>query len=163
MPDVSDELAIGYSTWRMLVLIGAGIIMTLLCGAIAFLIVGYAGVAFFGAATCTAVWKLLTAKGPVLFINRTGICDLRIADQWILWESVTDIFVAKVRSQKFVVLKVSPALEELLFATTLRRMVQAANGALGVDGVVISPTGLSMNADALFEACGRYRAASRYP
>jgi hypothetical protein len=89
MPDVPDELAIGYSTWRMLVLIGAGIIMTLLCGAIAFLIpikgalqlvVGYAGVAFFGAATCAAVWKLLTANGPVLFINRTGICDLRIAD-----------------------------------------------------------------------------------
>ena len=66
MPDVPDELAVGYSTWRMLVLIGAGIIMTLLCGAIAFLIpikgalqlvVGYAGVAFFGAATCTAVWR----------------------------------------------------------------------------------------------------------
>jgi hypothetical protein len=171
-PDVPDELAIGYSTWRMLVLIAAGIIMTFLCGAISFLIpikgglqlvVGYAGLAFFGAATCTAVWKLLTAKGPVLFINHTGICDLRIADQWILWESVTDIFIAKVRSQKFVVLKMSPALEELLFATTLRKMVQAANGVLGVDGVVISPTGLSMNADALFEACGRYRAASEHP
>ena len=52
---------------------------------------------------------------------------------------------------------------KLLFATTLRKVVQAANGALGVDGVVISPTGLSMNADALFEACGRYRAASQYP
>ena len=49
------------------------------------LTVGYAGVAFFGAATCTAVWKLLTAKGPVLFINRNGIRDLRIADQWIVW------------------------------------------------------------------------------
>lgn len=171
-PDLPDELAIGYSIWRLLELVGLGIIMTSLCGAIVFLIpikgvlqlvVGYAGVAFFGAATCTAVWKLLTAKGPVLFINRTGIRDLRIADQWIVWESVTDVRITKVRSQKFVVLQVSPALEELLFATTLRRMMQAANRAFSVDGVVISPTGLAINANALLDACCRYRAASPYP
>lgn len=171
-PDMPDELAIGYSAWRLLELVALGIIMTSLCGAIVFLIpvrsviqlvVGYAGVLFFGAATCTAVWKLLTAKGPVLFINRTGICDLRIADQWIVWEAVTEVRVTKVRSQKFVVLRVSPALEELLFATTFRRMMQAANRALVVDGVVISPTGLSINADRLFEACRRFRAASQHP
>jgi hypothetical protein len=168
--DLPDEFAIGYSTWRLLELTGLGIITTLLCGAIVFLIpvkgiiqlvVGYAGVAFFGVATCTAVWKLLTAKEPVLFINRTGIRDLRIADQWIVWEAVTDVRITRVRSQKFVVLKVSPALEELLFATTFKRIVQGANRALSVEGIVISPTGLSIKADALFEACRRYRAASR--
>jgi hypothetical protein len=171
-PDLPDELAIGYSTWRLLELVGLGIVMTSLSGVIVFLIpvkailqvvVGYAGVAFFGAATCTAVWKLLAAKGPVLFINRTGIRDLRIADQWIVWEAVTDVRITKVRSQKFVVLKVSPALEELLFATTLRKIMQAANRAFSVDGVVISPTGLAINADALFDACSCYRAASAYP
>jgi hypothetical protein len=87
MTELPDEIAIGYSTWRLLELILLGIIMTLLCGAIVFLIplsgmlqliVGCAGVAFFGAATCVAVWKLLSAMGPVLFINRTGIRDLRI-------------------------------------------------------------------------------------
>ena len=170
-PDVPDELAIGYSTWRLLELVGLGIIMTLLCGAIVFLIpvksilqlvVGYAGVAFFGAATCTAVWKLLTANGPVLFVNRAGIRDLRIFDQWILWESVTDVRIAKTRSQKFVVLQVSPALEELLFATTLRKLIRAGNRAFSVDGVVISPTGLALNADALFDACLRYRAAGEH-
>ena len=172
MTALPDEIAIGYSTWRLLELTLLGIIMTLLCGAIVVLIpvsgllqlvVGYAGVAFFGAATCVAVWKLLSAKEPVVFINRTGICDLRIFDQWILWESVRDVSIAKVRSQKFVVLQVSPALEALLFATTYRRMLQAANHALGVEGVVISPIGLSINAATLFDVCCRYRAASRYP
>jgi hypothetical protein len=169
-PDLPDELAIGYSTWRLLELIGLGIVMTLLCGSIVFLIpvkgvlqlvVGYAGIAFFGAATCTAVWKLLTAKGPVLFINRIGIRDLRIADQWIVWEAVTDVRITRVRSQKFVVLRVSPALEELLFATTLRKMMQGANRALSVDGIVISPTGLSIKPGALLDACCFYRAASQ--
>jgi hypothetical protein len=172
MTELPDEIAIGYSTWRLLELILLGIIMTLLCGAIVFLIplsgmlqliVGCAGVAFFGAATCVAVWKLLSAKGPVLFINRTGIRDLRIFDQWILWESVTDVVITKVRSQKFVVLQVSPALEDLLFATTYRTLLQAANHALGVDGVLISPTGLSIDAAALFDVCCRYRTAKRYP
>jgi hypothetical protein len=167
-PDLPDELAIGYSTWRLLELVGLGIIMTLLCGAVVFLIpvkgvlqlvVGYAGIVFFGAATCTAVWKLVTAKAPVLFINRTGIRDLRIADQWIVWDAVTDLRITRVRSQKFVVLKVSPALEELLFASIFKRMMQGANRALSVDGIVISPTGLSIRADALFEACRFYRAA----
>jgi hypothetical protein len=97
----------------------------------------------------------------VLFINRTGIRDLRIADQWIVWEAVTDVRITRVRSQKFVVLKVSPALEELLFATTFKRIMQGANRALSVEGIVISPTGLSIKADALFEACRRCRAASR--
>jgi hypothetical protein len=39
--------------------------------------------------------------------------------------------------------------------------MQGANRALSVEGIVISPTGLSIKADALFEACRRYRAASR--
>ena len=80
----------------------------------------------------------------------------------ILWESVTDVRIAKTRSQKFVVLRVSPALEELLFATTLRKLIRAGNRAFSVDGVVISPTGLALNADALFDACLRYRAAGEH-
>jgi hypothetical protein len=172
MTELPDEIAIGYSPWRLLELTLLGVIMTSLCGAIVVLIpvrgmlqfvVGYAGVAFFGAATCIAVWKLARANGPVLFINRTGIRDLRIFDQWILWESVTNVLITKARSQKFVVLRVSPALEQLLFATTYRKLLQAANRALGVDGVLISPTGLSINAASLFDVCCRYRAANSYP
>jgi len=102
----------------------------------------------------------LTARGPEFFVNRNSIHDLRIADQWIVWEAVTDGRVTRVRSQKFVVLKVSHALEELLFATTFKILIQGANRALGVEGIVISPTELSIRADALFEACRRYRAAS---
>ena len=67
MTELPEEIAIGYSPWRLLELTLLGIIMTSLCGAIVVLIpvdamlqfvVGYAGVAFFGAATCVAVWKL---------------------------------------------------------------------------------------------------------
>ena len=56
---------------------------------------------------------------------------------------------------------VSHALEELLFATTFKILIQGANRALGVEGIVISPTELSIRADALFKACRRYRACAQ--
>jgi hypothetical protein len=166
-----DDIEIGYSTLRMLRLVGLAVIMTLVSASVAFnwfadkkldgfvVVVGYAGVAFFGLGTLKIVWKLISAKGPVVFVNRCGIRDLRISNELILWGSVENIAVWEYRRQKCIVLKISPALEGQLFASKARQAMLLANRAVGVDGVAISASGLTMDFDTLLKACMAYYSA----
>jgi hypothetical protein len=166
-----DDIEIGYSALRVLRLAGLGVIMTLLSASIAFnwfayknidgfhVVVGYAGVAFFGLATLKIVWTLITARGPVVFLSRYGIRDLRISNELILWGSVDDITSWEYRRQKFMVLKISAALEQQLFATKARQAMLLANRALGVDGVVIGASGLTVDFDTLLKTCMAYYGA----
>jgi hypothetical protein len=166
-----DDIEIGYSALRMLRLAALGVVMTLVSASIAFnwfadknldgfmVAVGYAGVAFFGFATLKIIWKLTTAKGPVVFVNRCGIRDLRISNELILWGSVEDITIWEYRRQKCIVLKISPALERQLFATKAKQAMLLANRAVGVDGIAISASGLTMDFDALLKICAAYYSA----
>jgi hypothetical protein len=166
-----DDIEIGYSALRMLRLVGLAVIMTLLSASVAFnwfayqkidgfiLLVAYAGVAFFGLGTLKIIWTLITAKGPVVFISRYGIRDLRISNELILWGSVENISCWEYRRQKCIVLKISPALEQQLFATGAKRAMLLANRAVGVDGIAISPSGLTTDFDALLKTCMAYYSA----
>jgi hypothetical protein len=166
-----DDIEIGYSGARMLGLVGLAVIMTLLCASIAFnwfayqtidgfiLVVAYAGVAFFGLGTLKIIWTLITTKGPIVAISRYGIRDLRISNELILWGSVEDITIWEYRRQKCIVLKISPALESQLFASKAKRAMLLANRAVGVDGIAISPSGLTMDFDALLKTCMAYYSA----
>jgi hypothetical protein len=115
--------------------------------------VGYAGVAFFGLGTLKIIWKLSTAKGPIVFVNRCGIRDLRISNELILWGSVEDIAVWEYRRQKCLVLKISPALERQLFASKAKQAMLLANRAVGVDGIAINASGLTIDFDTLLKIC----------
>jgi hypothetical protein len=77
--------------------------------------VGYAGTAFFGLMTAKFVRALLKGRAPVLSVSRYGIRDLRIANEFILWESVADVSACRVGRQSYVVLKLTPAVERRLF------------------------------------------------
>jgi hypothetical protein len=166
-----DDIEIGYSALRMLRLVGLGAIMTLLSASIAFnwfayknidsfhVLIAYLGVAFFGLATLKFIWTLITAKSPVVFISRYGIRDLRISNELILWGSVEDITSWEYRRQKFMVLKISPALEQQLFATRAKQAMLLANRALGVNGIAIGAGGLTMDFDTLFKTCTAYYSA----
>jgi hypothetical protein len=166
-----DDIEIGYSALRMLRLVGLAVIMTLVSASIAFnwfadknldgfmVAVGYAGVAFFGLATAKIIWKLITAKGPVVFINRCGIRDLRISNELILWGSVENITVWEYRRQKCIVLKISPALEGQLFASKAKQAMLLANRAVGVDGIAVAASGLTMDFDTLLKTCMAYYSA----
>ena len=116
--------------------------------------VGYAGVAFFGLVTAKFVWALLKVRAPVLSVSRYGIRDLRIANEFILWESVTDVSACRVGRQSFVVLK--------LFCVDTAQALLTANRALGIDGVAISPAGLAMDFDNLLKTCSAYFAAASH-
>ena len=114
------NITIGYSRGRLLVFFGAGLLLTLLCAALAFMwqqgknittfevAACYVGAVFFGLATFRMLWRLISARSPVVFISRVGIRDLRLADETIAWSSVRKIQIWEQRLQKFVVLKLDP-------------------------------------------------------
>jgi hypothetical protein len=165
-------IEIGYDPLRLLRLFGLGILMTSVCAALAFnwyhdanlglfpRLIGYGGVVFFGFGTCKSVWLLISSRNPVVFIRRDGIRDTRISDDLIEWASVEKISIAQVYRQKFVVLKLIPVVAERLAGGVFRRTWSLANKALGADGAIINPAGLTMDPDTLFDTCMRYSAAA---
>jgi len=171
MPNLPDIIEIGYSRKRLLVLLAGGVALTAGSAAMAFHLlpdtqvgafytaVGYFGVLFFGFAILKMGWLLVTARGPVLFIDRNGIRDLRVSPNVIPWDAVQQIGISEVKKQKFVTLRVTPVLEKQLVASAGRKLMAAANHALGVDGIVINPSGLQVDPPDLFEVCNAYRAA----
>ncbi len=173
IPELPDDVEIGYSRFRLLPLIVMGVAMTLLCASITFqwfpyhgyyhLVAGYAGMLFFGLATAKFVWAIFAVKGPVVFVSRYGIRDLRVANEFILWDSILNVSACESRKQKFVVLELSPALEKRLFATRNGQAMLAANRALGLGGIAISASGLATEFDALLRSCTAHHNAALYP
>ncbi|HEX2364969.1 MAG TPA: STM3941 family protein [Bradyrhizobium sp.] len=168
-----DDAEIGYCRSRLLPLIGLGTAMTLLSASVAVgwlpfndmdvsrRVMGEVGLALFGLATATCVWMQFAVKGPVVLVSNYGIRDLRIANEFILWDSVTEISACEHRGQKFVVLKITPALEQRLFCDGTARALLAANRTAGLDGIVIRPNGLDTDFSALLAACRAHYAAAR--
>jgi hypothetical protein len=168
-----DDAEIGYCRSRLLPLIGLGTAMTLLSASVAVgwlpfndmdvsrRVMGDVGLALFGLATATCVWMQFAVKGPVVLVSNYGIRDLRIANEFILWDSVTEISACEHRGQKFVVLKITPALEQRLFCDGTARALLAANRTAGLDGIVIRPNGLDTDFSALLAACRAHYAAAR--
>ena len=95
----------------------------------------------------------------MLSVDRNGIRDLRVSPDVIPWDAVEQIGISEVKKQKFVTLRVTPALEQQLVASAGRKLMKAANHALGVDGIVINPSGLQVDPPTLLEVCNAYRAA----
>ena len=170
-PELPDDTGIGCSSSRWLPPIGFALAMVLLSTAIALgwivggqdrllRMVGYFGMVFFGLVTGKFVWALCRPGGPVLSVNRYGIRDLRIANEFILWESVADVSACRVGRQSFVVLRLTPAVEQRLLGADTAQAMLAANRALGIDGVAISPVGLATDFDGLLATCSAYFAAA---
>ncbi len=167
------NLAIGYSLSRLLTFFGVGLLLTLLCAALAFswqqgknittfeVSVCYIGAVFFGLATCRMLWRLISARQPVIFISRVGIRDTRLADETIAWSSVRKILIWRQRTRKFVVLKLDPLVAERFSGGFLTRALSLMNKALGASGVIVNAGGLTMNAERLFETCKQYWGAGR--
>jgi hypothetical protein len=174
-PELPHDIEIGYSRSRCLPLIGVGVLMTLLSASIAFSwfpyrsigshypVIGDLGIALFGLATAKLIWAMCAAKGPVLFVSRYGIRDLRVADEFILWDCIAQVSACEVRKQRFVVLTITPALEKRLFASSTGQALLRANRAFGLDGIAISVGGLATDFDELLSTCAAYHAAAVYP
>src|SRR4051812_7634348 len=167
------NLAIGYSLPRLFMLLGTGLVLTLLCAALAFnwhyvkdistfqIALCYFGIVFFGLATCKMIWTLISSGEPVVFITRVGIRDTRIADDTISWRSVRDVSIFRYRSQKVVVLQLDPLLAERFDGGFLKRVLVLLNKPIGADGVLVNAGGLTMDGEPLFDTCKHYWSAGR--
>ncbi|MBR0836788.1 hypothetical protein JQ612_26655 [Bradyrhizobium manausense] len=167
------NLAIGYSRARLLMLFGGSLLLTLLCAGLAFswqegrgvttfqVAVCYVGAVFFGLATWRMLWRLVTARRPLVFITRVGIRDTRLADETIAWSAVRKIFPWEQRGQKFVVLKVDPLIAQRFSGGFATQALALLNKALGTDSVIVNAGGLTMDAETLLETCRQYWGAGR--
>ncbi|MBR0912132.1 STM3941 family protein [Bradyrhizobium japonicum] len=167
------NITIGYSPGRLLVSFGAGLLLTLLCAALAFtwqqgknittfeVAACYVGAVFFGLATFRMLWRLISARSPVVFISRVGIRDIRLGDETIAWSSVRKIQIWEQRLQKFVVLKLDPLVAGRFSGGFLQRALSLMNKTLGADSVIVNAGGLTMDVKTLLEACRQYWGAGR--
>ena len=169
------NLAIGYSRARLLMFFAGSLLLTLLCGGLAFswqegknitsfqvaTATCYIGAVFFGLATCRMLWRLITARRPVVFISRVGIRDTRLAGETIAWSAVRKIFPWEQRGQKFVVLKVDPLIAQRFSGGFATQALALLNKALGTDSVIVNAGGLTMNTETLLETCKQYWGAGR--
>lgn len=160
--DASEDLEVSHSASRLGALIALGFVMTLLSASLAFgwwdgigehqATVGVVGVMLFGLATCYLIWMLPTERGPIVIVSRYGIRDLRIGNEFLLWDSIVDVSDRQDRGNRVVVLTLTPALQRQLSCT---RSKCAAS-----DQVVISPHGLATDVDSLLQACRTFHGAS---
>ena len=162
--DAFHDLEISPCTTQLRLLVAAGFAMTLLSAALAFdwwdglggydTMAGYAGVVVFGLMTCRLIWMLPAERGPVVIVTPYGIRDLRVGNEFLLWDSIAEISADECRGHKMIVLTPTPALQRQL--CTIRTSARRAHN----DRIVIRLDGLVTDFDTLLRACRDCHAAS---
>lgn len=167
-PDLSDDLEVARSfaprAW-----IGAGFILTFVSSSLAFgwwgevgnleMVTGYGGMILFGVATCRLIW-MLPERGPVVIVSRYGIRDLRIGNDFLLWDAIEEVSTGEHRGHKVVMLKLTPALQRQRCGIKSGRKMPFRRGEASADHIVVSPEGLTTSFDTLLQACQAFHAAS---
>jgi hypothetical protein len=171
--DTSRTLEIAGSRAKLAGLFALGILMTGLSAAIALRwlpditagsleqSVGWLGVLFFGLGTCMGLWRLLSARAPVLTITPEGIRDTRVAAEFLPWTAIQGISTWQMAGQSVMVLAVDPTVESRLSLTALARWSRGANRSLGADGLCITAQGLQIDYDSLFATAVAYVEAAQ--
>lgn len=162
--DASDDLEIGRCVTRLRLLVAAGFAITLLSAGLAFdwwgnigaydTTIGYLGVALFGPITSWLVWMLPTERGPVVIVTPYGIRDLRIGNEFLLWDSIANVSAEECRGHKVIVLTPTPALQRQLSC------IRSSGRGTPDDRIVIRSEGLATDFDTLLRACRDCHAAS---
>lgn len=109
--------------------------------------IGYLGVVLFGPLTAWLVWMLPAERGPVVILNHYGIRDLRIGNEFLLWDSIADVSAEDCRGHKVIVLTPTLALQRQLSC------IRAATRNAQDERIVIRPEGLATDFDTLLRAC----------
>jgi len=161
--DASHDLEIGQCASHLRLLVVAGFAMTLLSASIAFdwwggvgtyvPAMGYAGVAVFGPVTCWLIWMLPSGRGAVVIVTQYGIRDLRLGNEFLLWDSITDVSAEECRGRKVIVLTPTPGLQRQL------TWIRASSRGAQADRIVIRSEGLATDFDTLLRACRDCHAA----
>lgn len=167
--DTTGTLEIAGSPAKLMLLLAAGVLMTLLSAAVAFqwieddvlpkavaLIAGYVGAVFFSLCTLVIAWRLVKTRGPVVTISPEGVRDVRVAAGVIPWRAVQSIGTWEFAGQKVMVVAVDPAVEKALGLTMIAAWSRGPNRALGADGLAITAQGLKIDYGTLLATCQEY-------
>jgi hypothetical protein len=159
--DISRQpVEIKGSAAKLLGLVGLGLVMTAMSGAIAFgfipniegsfvQFVGWIGLFFFGASMLIGLSRLFTASKAILTLLPDGLLDTRVAEKPIPWAAMEDIGVWSSHGQKIIVIAVPPEVEAGLGLRRMVQMTRGVNAKLGADGLCIASTGLKISHDEL--------------
>lgn len=170
--DAAHDLEIKQCTTQLRLLVAAGLAMTLLSASLAFgwwdgfggydTTVGYAGVALFGLITGRLIWMLPAERGPVVIVTPYGIRDLRIGNEFLLWESIAEVSTEERGGRRMIVLTPTPALQRQLGCIRARIGYRIGGKSRGVqdDRIAIRPDGLATDFETLLRACRDCHAAS---
>jgi hypothetical protein len=165
--DASHDLEIGPCTTQTRLLVVAGFAMTLLSATLASgwwnafgdydTMVGSAGVVVFALMTVRLIWMLPAERGSVVILTPYGIRDLRIGNEFLLWDSIAEISAEERRGRKVIVLTPTPALQRQ--RCTTRGLARCAQDDRQSDRIVIRSEGLATDFDTLLRACRDCHAA----
>ncbi|MBR0876209.1 MULTISPECIES: STM3941 family protein [Bradyrhizobium] len=166
--DAAHDLEISPCTTQLRLLVAAGFAMTLFSATLAFdwwdglgdydTTVGYASVVLFGLVTGRLIWLLPAERGPVVIVTPYGIRDLRIGNEFLLWDSIAEISAEEGRGHKAIVLTLTPALQRQLCA--ISTLAPRAQNERQNERIVIRSEGLATDFDTLLRACRDCHAAS---
>ena len=161
--DAAHDLEIGQRATRLRLLVAAGFAMTLLSASLAFdwwdglgeydTAMGYAGVAVFGLITLRLIWLLPTERGPVVIVTPYGIRELRIGNEFLLWDLIEAVSAEECHGHKVIVLTPTPALQRQL--SCIRAVARGQN-----HRIVICTESLATDFETLLRACRDCHAAS---
>jgi hypothetical protein len=162
--DATHDLEISSCTTHPRLLVAAGFAMTRLSAALTFdwwdglgdyvATAGFAGVVMSSLVTIRLIWLLPTEVGPVVLLTPYGIRDLRIGNEFLPWDSITDISAEDDRGHKMIVLTPTPALQRQLAC------IHAASHGARAGRILIRSDGLTTDFDTLLRACRDCHAAS---
>ena len=166
--DASNDLEIRPCKTQLRLLVAAGFAMTLLSVTLVLdwwdglgdynTMVGYAGILVFTLTTIRLIWMLPAERGPVVIVTPYGIRDLRIGNEFLLWDSIAKISAEERRGRKMIVLTPTPALQRQLCA--IRGLARCAQADWQNGRIVIRSDGLATDFETLLRACRDCHAAS---
>ncbi|MDA9494996.1 STM3941 family protein [Bradyrhizobium sp. CCBAU 11361] len=167
--DAAHDLEINPCATSLRLLVAAGSAMTLLSASLAFgwwgdglgdydTTVGYAGVAVFGLVTSRLIWMLPAERRPVVIVTPYGIRDLRIGNEFLLWEAIAEVSTEERRGRRMIVLTLTPGLQRQL--SCIHASVRSASRGVQDDRIIIRSDGLAIDFDTLLRACRDCHAAS---
>ena len=110
---------------------------------------GWAGAAFFGAATVVIALRWRRADRVVLRLDRDGFLDHRLSRHPVPWSDIFAVGTWQRHGQKVMILLVPPETEAAVDLTRTARMTRGMNAALRADGLAVSAAGLAISHDTL--------------
>jgi hypothetical protein len=118
------------------------------------------GIAFFGLGYPLGLYQLLD-KRPQIIINEVGVFDRTAHQEFINWEIIQDVYLAKMHNQHFICLVVDEAFEPSRTKSAWKRGLAQLNKDMGFQELNINLAYIKVDAQRLAEFIALMRTAEK--